>query len=107
VNISDMHHFLSGSVLSQHMYDAALAAEHARWEIHSDLGASLHAMRQLGHWHPFTGNYADTCARMIELGVLAHAVMAQAPVQDHQQSRRVGPPTQEHSNAEQTSRHLW
>jgi hypothetical protein len=91
-------------MLTRAMYDAALSADAARWEIHSDLGASLHAMRQLGHWQPFTGIYLDTCARMVELGVLAHLVNSRT---EHQQSRRVGPPTQEHSNAEQTSRHLW
>jgi hypothetical protein len=91
-------------MLTRAMYDAALSADSARWEIHSDLGASLHAMRQLGHWQPFTGIYLDTCARMVELGVLAHLVNSRT---EHQQSRRVGPPTQENSNAPQASRHLW
>jgi hypothetical protein len=90
-------------MLTRPMYDAALRADAARWEIHSDLGASLHAMRQLGHWQPFTGLYLDTCARMVELGVLAHLVNSRT---EHQQSRRVGPPAQENSNA-LAPRRLW
>jgi hypothetical protein len=85
-------------MLSRPMYDAALRADAARWEIYSDLGASLHAMRQLGHWRDFTRASRGLFARLI-----AEAIEAHAPAQ-HQQSRRVGPPVQENSNA---SRHLW
>jgi hypothetical protein len=88
-------------MLTRAMYDAALREDAARWEIHSDLGASLHAMRQLGHWRPFTRASRGLFARLI-----AEAIEAHAPAQ-HQQSRRVGPPHQEQSHAEQTSRHLW
>jgi hypothetical protein len=89
-------------MLTRAMYNAALREDAARWEIHSDLGASLHAMRQLGHWRNFTRASRGLYARII-----ADAIEAHAPEQEHQQSRRVGPPTQENSNAVQTSRHLW
>jgi len=82
-------------MMPRHCYDAALVADAARWEVYSDLGSSLHVMRQLGHWRPFTSASRKLYAEMVEWGVLAHEVMSQ---QDHQQSRRVGSPVLENSN---------
>lgn len=75
----------------------AVGREAARWDISDpDLGASLHAMRQLGHWHPFT-----RASRKLYSEIIADAI---APVPEHQQSRRVVSPAQENADV---ARNQW
>lgn len=47
------------SLFQRHRYEVMLREEHQKWDIHSpELGVSLHAMQQLGHW-PVGGPVAE------------------------------------------------
>jgi hypothetical protein len=107
------------AIISEKMYLAALASDSERWFGYGRsrpgyLGLDLNIVRDHGHWPPFTSQEREVNARLVELGVLAHFVLAQPLVeQEHQQSRRVGPPILEQSHVSwiadcfSSLRHLW